>query len=1079
MARVSSIVTNFQAGELSPRLEGRIDLQKYSAGAQTLQNMVVFPQGGVTRRPGTQYAATSKDGGKVRLINFEFSDEQAYVLEFGANYIRFFKDGALLTILSVDSNRDPENISSITKANPAVVTVPLQTGIDVETIQQVTPLTVSTDTAHGYVTGDLVYFSGLIGATELNGNVYFVEVVNESTFRLYTDRSLSTGVSDLDISNYTIPNSGTVQLTHGLEDNDRVIISGVEGMTELNNREFTVANATETTFQLSGIDSSSFGTHTSNTGNVGRIVEVTTTYTEAEVFQLNHAQSADVLYLANKNHPSAKLTRTTATSFTLSDIDFIDGPYLDENITDISIFATNDSGSTFLIAVSGAEQSATESIGGTNRNVVRYNGSENIFSSDSVGQLWRFREVIEEHHDEWEANTAYADGVVIHFNGNVYEQTTGSTQNSGNGPPVHLSGAVSYNSGAIQWTYLHSGTGYVKVDNFDLQYERVCTTSTKSGTFTLGETVTDGSGASATYIADIPLPSTSGKTALLLSNPTGGSGSPYFFFAGAATFTGSTSGATIQGDSSSILVPSLRCVKATVKNETGVLPDHVIGSDDATTKWSEGAFSIGNGYPRAVAFYEERLFFAGTTNNPQTIYGSVTADFENHEPGTEDDKAINITIASDQVNVIKHMIPGRFLQIMTSSAEFTLSGGTGTTAVTPTNVNVLRETTFGSGDVRPLRAGASTIMIQKGGEKVKEVTFSLDTDGLVGRDLTVLGEHLARGGLTDMVWQQEPELILWFVRGDGTLIGLSYDPANNTIGWHQHPLGNSGVVESITAIPSGVEDQVYMSVKRTINSETVRHIVFMKPIYFDEDLTEAFYVDSGLTYTGTAAATSTLSSDITDTATSLQIASALNFAATGLIKIDDEVIAYDSRTPGGAFPGIVGTVTRGSNGTTAAAHSAGATVTDVSPTTITGLNHLEGETVQIAGDGEARTDKTVSGGSITTDLRVAKAHIGYGYDSIVETMRMEAGADDGIAQGKIKRIHGVTVRFLDTFGADVGPDTSSLDSISFDAGVLFSGDKEINFPSGYENEARIVVRQNEPLPMSIIAIMRRSNTFDA
>jgi hypothetical protein len=760
-------------------------------------------------------------------------------------------------------------------------------------------------------------------------------------------------------------------------------------------------------------------------------------------------------------------------------VGFIDGPYLDENITDISIFATNDSGSTFLIAVSGAEQLSTESVGGTNRNVVRYNGSENIFSSDSVGQLWRFREVIEEHHDQWEADTSYANGTLIHYNGNVYEQTTGSTQNSGNSPPVHLSGAVSYNNGVIEWTYQHSGTGYVEVDNFDLQYERVCTTSTKSGTFTLGETVTDSSGASATYIADIPLPSTSGKTALLLSNPTGGSGSPYFFFAGAATFTGSTSGATIQGDSSSILVPSLRCVKATVKNETGVLPDHVIGSDDATTKWSEGAFSIGNGYPRAVAFYEERLFFAGTTNNPQTIYGSVTADFENHEPGTEDDKAINITIASDQVNVIKHMIPGRFLQIMTSSAEFTLSGGTGTTAVTPTNVNVLRETTFGSGDVRPLRAGASTIMIQKGGEKVKEVTFSLDTDGLVGRDLTVLGEHLARGGLTDMIWQQEPELILWFVRGDGTLIGLSYDPANNTIGWHQHPLGGSGVVESITAIPSGTEDQVYMSVKRTINSETVRHIVFMKPIYFDEDLTEAFYVDSGLTFTGTAAATSTLSADITDTATSLQIASATNFAATGLIKIDDEVIAYDSRTPGGAFPGITGTITRGSNGTTAAAHSAGATVTDVSPTTITGLNHLEGETVQIAGDGTTRTEKTVSGGSITTDLGVAKAHIGYAYDSIVETMRMEAGADDGIAQGKIKRIHGVTIRFLDTFGADVGPDTNNLDSISFDAGVLFSGDKEINFPSGYENEARIVVRQDEPLPMSIIAIMRRSNTFDA
>ena len=83
MARVSTIVTNFRAGELSPRLEGRIDLDKYNEAAQTMQNMLVFPQGGTTRRPGSYYAGTSKDGGQVRLINFEYSDEQAYVLEFG------------------------------------------------------------------------------------------------------------------------------------------------------------------------------------------------------------------------------------------------------------------------------------------------------------------------------------------------------------------------------------------------------------------------------------------------------------------------------------------------------------------------------------------------------------------------------------------------------------------------------------------------------------------------------------------------------------------------------------------------------------------------------------------------------------------------------------------------------------------------------------------------------------------------------------------------------------------------------------------------------------------------------------
>jgi hypothetical protein len=724
MARVSSIVTNFQAGELSPRLEGRIDLQKYSAGAQTLQNMLVFPQGGITRRPGTYYAGSSKNGGKVRLINFEFSDEQAYVLEFGANYIRFFKDGA-----------------------------PLESG--------------------------------------------------------------------------------------------------------------------------------------------GSPVEIVTTYSVTDIFEINFVQSADVLFLAHKNHEPAKLTRTTATTFTLTDIAFVDGPYLDENITTTTITASANTGTVTLTA------------------------SADLFVSGHVGALFQFRERVEIGHEAWAASTSYAQNALVHHNGNLYKKTDSGSDSSGTQPPVHLEGTETY--GVIDWEYQHSGTGFVKI----------------------------------------------------------------------TAVTNATTATAVVQEHNFLVLPAV--------------------ATSGTTQWSEGSFSTKNGFPRAVAFYEERLYFAGTTAQPQTIFGSVTGDFENHTPGTEDDAAINVTIASDQVNVIKHMVPGRFLQIMTTSAEFTLSGGTGTTAVTPTNVNVLRETTFGSGDVRPLRAGASTIMIQKGGEKVKEVTFSLDTDGLVGRDLTVLGEHLARGGLTDMVWQQEPELVLWFVRGDGTLIGLSYDPANNTIGWHQHPLGGSGVVESITAIPSGAEDQVYLSVKRTINSSTVRHIVFMKSIYFNQNVADAFYVDSGITYSGSAT------------------------------------------------------------------------------TSITGLNHLEGETVQILADGSTHADKVVSSGSVTLDRSASKVHVGLSYNSLVETMRLEAGADDGIAQGKVKRIHGATVRFLDTVGAEVGPDTSNLDripfrdsSMSMDTAVpLFNGDKEISFPSGYDNDSQVVVRQNQPLPMTIVAIMRRSNTFDA
>lgn len=729
MARVSTIVTNFQSGELSPRLEGRIDLQKYQSGVQQLTNMLVFPQGGATRRPGTYYAGSSKSNGKVRLIPFEFSDEQAYIIELGANYMRFYTDGGLL-------------------------------------------------------------------------------------------------------------------------------VSG------------------------------------------GSAVEVVTPYSVTEIFELTYTQSADVIYFAHKDHEPAKLTRTTATSFTFQDIDFVDGPWLDENTTDITLYASAATGSVTITA------------------------SAALFTSDDVGRYIRFREVLEIEHDEWAASTSYNDGDSVRYNGHVYEQVTGSTQTSGNTPPVHTEGTETY--GAIDWEYKHDDTGYVEITGF--------------------------------------------------TSPT--------------------------------------VVTATVKEDDGgiaVLPDHIIGAANATKKWSLGAFGGDQGFPRAVAFYEERLYFAGTTGQPQTIFGSVTADFENHTPGTEDDKAINVTIASDQVNVIKHMIQGRFLQILTSSAEFTMSGGTGTQPVTPTNVNVLRETTFGASSVRPVRAGSSTIMVQKGQTKVKEVTFNLDVDGLTGRDLTVLAEHLARVGLDDMTWQQEPELILWFVRSDGQLLGLSYDPQNNTIAWHKHILGGAGVVESIASIPSGSEDQVYLSVKRTINSVETRHIVYMKPIYFGADVTDAFYVDSGLTYSG---------------------------AAT---------------------------------------------------TTISGLDHLEGETVQILADGAAHADKVVSSGSITLDRSSSKVHIGYSYDSVVQTLRMEAGADDGISQGKIKRIHGVTVRFLDSVGAELGPDANNLDRIPFrdssmamdEAVPMFDGDKEIFFPSGYDNDARVFVQQTQPLPMTVLAIMRRSNTFDA
>ena len=97
MPKAAAALTDFTAGELSPRLDGRVDLQKYFSGAKTLSNMIVHPHGGASRRPGTIFVAEVKSSAQAaRLIPFEFNVEQTYILQFGPSYFRILKDGGLI-----------------------------------------------------------------------------------------------------------------------------------------------------------------------------------------------------------------------------------------------------------------------------------------------------------------------------------------------------------------------------------------------------------------------------------------------------------------------------------------------------------------------------------------------------------------------------------------------------------------------------------------------------------------------------------------------------------------------------------------------------------------------------------------------------------------------------------------------------------------------------------------------------------------------------------------------------------------------------------------------------------------------
>ena len=752
MARVAAQLTNFTGGELSPRLDGRNDLTKYASGCKTLENFVVYPHGAAARRPGTTFVAeVANSANKTRLIPFEFSTTQTYMLEFSNLKMRVYKDRG--SVLEGD-----KTISAITKANPAVVTA----------------------TGHGYSNGD------------------------------------------------------------------EVVISGVVGMTEVNGKRFLVANKATNTFELTdkdgtNINSSTFTTYTSG-GVANKVFEITTPYTTAQLFDLKFAQSADVMYITHPEHEVEKLSRTAHTAWTLTDVDFTNGPYMDANITTTTLNPASHTVGTGVAVVASA--------------VTGINSGSGFLSTD-VGRLLQF------------------------------------------------------------------GTGYGKI----------------------------------TAVAD------------------------------------------------------------TLNITITIIED--LGSATASANWSLGSFSDTTGHPSCVTFFEQRLVFAGTTSQPQTIFFSKSGDYENMDAnigGTvADDDAIIYTIASNQVNAIRFMTATRTLIIGTAGGEFTVSGGGTDNAITPTNILIKKQSNHGAANVDAIAVGNATLFLQRAKRKIRELAYNFDVDGYIAPDMTILAEHISEGGLTQMAYQQEPNQIIYAVRGDGELIGLTYQREQQVTAWHRHIFGGvfgagNAVCESVAVIPTDdTEYEVYVIIKRTINGATRRFVEYVNNFDFTEtDNTTFNFLDSALAYSGSAV------------------------------------------------------------------------------TTISGLDHLEGQTVSVLANGATHPDKTVSSGSITLDRSSTNVKVGLSYSSILQTMRLDAGSQNGTSQGKTKRIYEITIRLYESVGVEVGESLDNMERIPFrtssdpmDQGIPpFTGDKAVEFRGNYDTDGFIFVRQTQPLPLTILSLYPELQTND-
>ena len=251
-----------------------------------------------------------------------------------------------------------------------------------------------------------------------------------------------------------------------------------------------------------------------------------------------------------------------------------------------------------------------------------------------------------------------------------------------------------------------------------------------------------------------------------------------------------------------------------------------LAATGAKTKyWQYGAFNATSGYPRSVCLHEQRLCFGGTKAQPNTIWCSAIGDFENFELGVNASDAVQFTLAASEGNRINWMFSQSEMLVGTSGDEWTIGAADSASALSVTNVKTRRQASYGSKYMRAAMVNDVLLFVQRNGRKVRELVYELNKDGWVAPDLTLLAEHITVGEIVEVAYQQQPDAILWCVRGDGTLIGMTYERDQKVVGWHRHTIADNADVESVATIyGNGTEDEVWMVVKRTVAGATYRTI---------------------------------------------------------------------------------------------------------------------------------------------------------------------------------------------------------------------------------------------------------------
>lgn len=502
-------------------------------------------------------------------------------------------------------------------------------------------------------------------------------------------------------------------------------------------------------------------------------------------------------------------------------------------------------------------------------------------------------------------------------------------------------------------------------------------------------------------------------------------------------------------------------------------------------RWSLGAWYAGH-FPTAVAFYRDRLCWSGGQRVQLTVAGGYTSMAGDEFGEVLPDSAIDVLISigsMDQVNWIATQ-PNALL-IGTSGSTLAFEEITHNAVLGPANSKFEPQSAIGTRKIMPINVDDCTLFIERSGLQLREAQYSADTERFSSRDLTAFSEHITQSGIIAMAFAANPNNLMWCLRADGKLACLTYEKNEDVIAWSLHDVG--GVVESIAVIPSpyaGIDD-LYMIVRRTINGTVKRYIeVLLPPYTAPNDPWTYSYQDCSLSYDGTQSVTLALGTGYGTVGASVTATAGSATFSSGDIDREIRVRTYDSDTE--LWSTAIGVITGYTSTTVVTIEIVSAFATNnyaagawgLTAHILSGFGHLEGETVRIVADGATHVDRVVSGGSVTLTRQALYAHVGKAMKGVIQLMNLEAGGEDGTAQGKIKKISTITFRLFETMGGQCGPNLIQLDSL-FDrdpstpmnqGDPLFSGDKSIPWPNGYETEGRITFVHDVGLPATLCAV---------